>query len=203
MRESLGRAYGEKSLNENLSPLFRFLRRQVGRPWDAVYAELSAEVRGASAVQQHVLDHVKQYVYVHVERDSDGVLHEKARRTFSSFGFRRSRPLLYVCPRTGILREVGERDLPQCPLHKKVDDGSYLVRVASDWYLVLVREKPPMDQQASIQDVFSGLSILAREHRERVWQGRFPWGHSMYAVYKRVLSRAERIAYFSKPEGWS
>ena len=29
-----------KSLNENLSPLRRYLERQVGRPWDKVYPKL-------------------------------------------------------------------------------------------------------------------------------------------------------------------
>src|SRR5580698_7836686 len=57
---SLGR--GTKSLNENLAPLRRFLERRVGRPWDAVRGEICALITPRSAVQKHVLDHVKQMV---------------------------------------------------------------------------------------------------------------------------------------------
>ena len=41
-----------KQLNENLAPLKRYLGKQVGRPWNAVYRDLSARLRAASAVQQ-------------------------------------------------------------------------------------------------------------------------------------------------------
>ena len=33
------RAYGYKSLNENLAPLRRYLVRQVDRPWNKVWSE--------------------------------------------------------------------------------------------------------------------------------------------------------------------
>ena len=32
--------YGQKQLNEFLSPLYRFVAQQVGRPWDRVYSEI-------------------------------------------------------------------------------------------------------------------------------------------------------------------
>lgn len=51
-----------KSLNENLRPLVRYLRAQVGRPWDKVRSEMARHIRPTSAVQKHVLDHAKQYV---------------------------------------------------------------------------------------------------------------------------------------------
>lgn len=40
---------GEKYLNENLSPLRRFLASQVGRPWNKVYADISAYLRPAKS----------------------------------------------------------------------------------------------------------------------------------------------------------
>ena len=36
---------GEKMLNENLSPLKRFLEKQVGRPWDKVWSEVCANLK--------------------------------------------------------------------------------------------------------------------------------------------------------------
>lgn len=52
----------DKELNENLAPLRRYLERQVGRPWDKVYGEIAACLRVDSTVQQHVRDHLRDYV---------------------------------------------------------------------------------------------------------------------------------------------
>lgn len=53
---------GWKRLNENLSPLRRYMERQVGRRWDDVYSEICANLRPTSTVQQHVRDHVPDLV---------------------------------------------------------------------------------------------------------------------------------------------
>lgn len=53
---------GWKVLNETLAPLRRYLEAQVGRPWDAVYSEIAANLRPTSTVQQHVRDHVADFV---------------------------------------------------------------------------------------------------------------------------------------------
>jgi hypothetical protein len=59
---SLGRF--RKHLNENLAPLRRYLASQVGRPWDAVFSEISSKIRLDNAVQKHVRDHVQDFVAV-------------------------------------------------------------------------------------------------------------------------------------------
>src|SRR5688500_12073029 len=65
-REGIGRPWrgrsGEKFLNENLSPLRRFLRSSVGRPWDKVYGEICERINRNSAVQLHIWQHLVQYV---------------------------------------------------------------------------------------------------------------------------------------------
>lgn len=53
-----------KPLNENLAPLRRYLFKQVGRPWNKVYAEISQHLRADNAVQQHVRDHIRDFVEV-------------------------------------------------------------------------------------------------------------------------------------------
>ena len=53
-----------KSLNENLRPLERFLRSKVGQHWNRVYSEISQQLSPRNAVQQHVRDHLKDYVSV-------------------------------------------------------------------------------------------------------------------------------------------
>jgi len=57
-----------KILNENLAPLKRYLARQVGRPWDKVFAEIAAGLRVDSTVQKHVRDHVPDFVAIEPRR---------------------------------------------------------------------------------------------------------------------------------------
>jgi hypothetical protein len=54
----------DKELNENLAPLRRYLERQVGRPWRKVYSEIAQHLRIDSAIQQHVRDHLHDFVVV-------------------------------------------------------------------------------------------------------------------------------------------
>ena len=84
--------HGEKTLNENLSPLVRYLERQVGRPWDKVYSEICRHLKATSTVQQHVRDHIGDYVEV--------------RGAARPHWYRRD---LYVDPADGILKRVRVR----------------------------------------------------------------------------------------------
>lgn len=59
---------GARELNENLSPLRRYLERQVGRPWNKVYAEIAEHLRAGNTVQQHVLDHLSNFVAIKPRR---------------------------------------------------------------------------------------------------------------------------------------
>jgi hypothetical protein len=92
---------GMKSLNENLRPLERFLASCVGRPWDKVWAEVSANLNPRNAVHKHVRDHIPDFVaqktrfkngevWVHHERGGPKPLKESHER-------------LYVDPRTRLL----------------------------------------------------------------------------------------------------
>lgn len=61
-----------KSLNENLAPLKRYLMKQVGRPWDKVYSEISEHLDTGSTVKQHVRDHLTDFILINVSVDRDG-----------------------------------------------------------------------------------------------------------------------------------
>ena len=91
-----------KFLNENLAPLDRFLRSRVGRPWNEVHSEICAHIALRSAVQKHVLDHLRHMVYLRVEM-VDGqpcdVISRYRRGPIAT-----PKGELYVCPETGILR---------------------------------------------------------------------------------------------------
>jgi len=63
-----------KELNENLAPLRRYLEKQVGRPWNKVYSEIACHLRIDSAIQQHVRDHIGDFVAVKPRRIANGWL---------------------------------------------------------------------------------------------------------------------------------
>jgi hypothetical protein len=92
-----------KWLNENLNPLKRYLGRNVGRPWNKVYAEISEHLKPSSTVQQHVRDHLEDFVAVKT-RTKAGVI-----MTTPRYGGERAladdHRRFYVHPRTGLLRQ--------------------------------------------------------------------------------------------------
>jgi hypothetical protein len=102
---SFARSGKSKGLNENLNPLVRFIRGKVGRPWNQVHAEISAHLNVRSAVQKHVLDHLSDIVALHVFEEGG-----KLWSTRRAYGVRvleaRHSDVLYVCPRTGYLRQL-------------------------------------------------------------------------------------------------
>jgi hypothetical protein len=96
-----------KELNENLAPLRRFLLKHVGRPWNAVRSEMSAVLSMSSAVQKHVIDHLKDFVEENPVM-IDGRPHRPAAMGGEYFPLRSHGRWsgFYVCPRTGLLRQV-------------------------------------------------------------------------------------------------
>jgi hypothetical protein len=93
-----------KMLNENLAPLRRFLAAQVGRPWDAVHSEICAHIRPSNTVQQHVLQHVPDFIATRVWREANGELWVHHGRWGRPMRLSECRVRLYVEPETGLVR---------------------------------------------------------------------------------------------------
>ncbi|HLJ45238.1 MAG TPA: hypothetical protein VKU01_04490 [Bryobacteraceae bacterium] len=85
-----------KEFTDLLGPLRRYLRKNVGRPWNKVYSEACEVLRSGGRGVEHVLDvHLLSEVDRDVEMDSEG-------NAFSvQFGYRISG--FFVHPRTGLL----------------------------------------------------------------------------------------------------
>lgn len=107
LREPMSISRGSKCLNENLAPLRRFLMRRVGQPWDAVRSEICARIAPRSAVQQHVLVHVREMVEEHPVFFDGRPYHPggrgSGREAYQAIGYSRWRGF-YVCPVTRTLR---------------------------------------------------------------------------------------------------
>jgi hypothetical protein len=152
MRRSQRERGGYKTLNENLAPLRRFLERQVGRPWDKVYSEIAARLRADNTVQQHVRDHLKDFVATRPLR---------AVSTWRRWGDESLwyQPL-YVDPRDGILRrtdrlpDVRVRRRKEAEQHNRLvservelSDTSELRRIDGMWYAVSLAPLPEPEYQ--------------------------------------------------------
>ncbi|MGQ0531270.1 MAG: hypothetical protein ACT4OF_01090 [Caulobacteraceae bacterium] len=106
-REPKTRARKTKQLNETLNPLKRYLASNVGRPWNKVYSEISEHLKATSTVQQHVRDHLDDFVATKTRMRSGVVI------VTPRFGGERQLSedwsLYYVHPRTGLLRKNEKR----------------------------------------------------------------------------------------------
>jgi hypothetical protein len=110
-----------KSFNEHLAPFKRFLRAQVGRPWNKVYAEICASIDRRSATGLHVLQHIQDFVASRVI-EMEGVLYQTHRfRLYPVTG-------IYVHPRTGILCVLKSkpRVAPKAKAHELVRSSDTL-----------------------------------------------------------------------------
>lgn len=156
-----------KWLNENLAPLRRFLISSVGRPWDKVRSEVLTNIDQCSTVQQHIMEHVDDYVITDVMVTPRGELQPgkrgvvfRYRPPYSRTGalelVEESRSPLFVDPRTGILREThaqthrkqtartasAERASEQAQTLRVIDATHQLRRFNEVWYEVTIAPIP-------------------------------------------------------------
>ncbi len=146
LRESMGGRRKTKMLNENLAPLRRFLLKNVGRPWDKVRSEIAEHVRPTSAVQAHVLQHLRDYVEEH-PIVVDGIAYRVERGGFRPIAdVKRRYRALYVCPRTGLLKvaEMPKRKKPRHPPPRAVrlHDLACAVLVKGCWHEATMSRAP-------------------------------------------------------------
>lgn len=154
MRAPYVRHWGGKQLNENLAPLRRFIHSRVGRRWDDVYSEISENLRPSNAVQQHVRDHIEDFVSVRT-RMIDGEIWVITR--FGSMD-----PLsngwteFYVDPRDGLLcryqyretytrrmkREQERRMAEEARTIHVAVDGTEYRKIDGIWYEAIWEQVP-------------------------------------------------------------
>ncbi len=107
-RESMGKKYRSgweegKQLNENLSPLKRFLMKSVGRPWDKVYSEICERINVNSAVQAHIRQHVYDFVEKNTFMQDGRVFYNATGYKGGPTPIEESFDDLYVNPQTKLL----------------------------------------------------------------------------------------------------
>jgi hypothetical protein len=103
MRLGMRAGYGYRDLNENLAPLRRYLHAQIGRPWNKVFSEICAGIDRRSTVQQHIHQHIGDFIAIDVGVRNGRLVDLAADWKFLWRGPGMSQAL-YVDPRTGLIR---------------------------------------------------------------------------------------------------
>lgn len=201
--------YNHVRLNENLRPLERFLRGQVGRPWTKVYGEISAGIDRRNTVQQHIFAHLDDLIATQVEwRDGRWVDLKHPRHCF--LHLRGLRQPLYLDPRTGLIcankeyrswsaarRAVEALEAAQIAARRRVVDDTRLLLLIDDvWYEVGLAPLPVCSEPVFDAILRCMVQRDSAEHSERQrhfygasWPGQL--ARNVYAVSKRQLSRRE------------
>lgn len=127
--------YNAKEFTDVLGPLYRYLDKQVGRPWNKVYSELCAFLDKRKVTHAHVFTHIDGYVEKDVYKGVDGLWH--SRPYGGLIGDRYGG--LYVHPKSGLIcrQKIKEKDRPKRDVENiKVDSRNEYSRVDGVWYHV-------------------------------------------------------------------
>lgn len=136
-----------KSFTDVLSPLRRYLRANVGRPWNKVYSEIREHLDERSITGRHLFEHLRWEVTLDGVEGDDGKVYHATRWPWGDDRVRG----LYVHPRTGLLcwtpplsaRERREWAAPAEATRVPVTETSSYVRIAGIWYYAEYEVVPP------------------------------------------------------------
>jgi hypothetical protein len=94
-----------KDFSDVLGPLRRYLRKQVGRPWDKIWCEITQTLDSRSLTGQHIFDHISWEVEQHAWVGNDG-------RVYRNRQWGSVEPVsgLYIHPMTRLLRHAPKVD---------------------------------------------------------------------------------------------
>ena len=191
IRLGMRAGYGYRSLNENLAPLRRYVRAQLGRPWNKVFSEICAGIDRRNTVQQHIHQHIRDFIAIDVEI-RDGRLVDLANR----WGFlRRDSGLsqeLYVDPHSGLIRlnrhyrswrqgaaEDRKREAAETAARRRVvDERTLLLLLEGIWFRVEVGVLP---KERIVEKIIDG-----KTHRHMIAEPRYD------VVLRKTVSQSDQ-----------
>lgn len=178
----MGRWKGrQRMLNEHLGPMRRFLRSNIGRPWNKVHQELCEFVSFDNPVQAHVLSHVYDYAQRHV------IIRDRLIIAVRQWGYcAEMRPgEMYICPSTGLLRQVKKKKSRRPPSQCIVGPTVRFMKRDESWWEVRLRERP--EEPSTEWDVWLEKDVGATTPME----SQAVYGGKLFAISKRGLNAQE------------
>lgn len=198
----------QKTLNENLNPLWGWLRSCVGKNWDKCYSQLRKQFDARNVINNHILEHLWQEV------EKDTFIGDKGQVMFCStyrWADKIAQPIsasfkdYYICPKTNTLKKTKkqprrsvikqrEAEKLKAQLAKKrvLEDGTELRKEADGiWYLYTFAELPKANMvytrphgitQFKIGYELLGTGITIKTWDELNEQERARFGNKTYDV---------------------
>jgi len=153
-----------KDFSDLLSPLRRFLRKNVGRPWDKVYSEMKERLDDRKVTGRHVFEHVDMDVETHALIGVDGELYKLkyGGRLLPIYEF-------YVDPRTGLLcwsdtkppwRQRGKSKTDAQEVnHVRLSESAGYVKLNGIWYFIEFKSYEKEDDRDQANQPLRSISI--------------------------------------------
>jgi hypothetical protein len=203
---SMRTAYDHRELNENLQPLRRYLYAQVGRPWDKVYSEICATIDRRNTVQQHIHQHIDQFIATRVGLRDGRLIDFTNGRCLPLTGLRHQE--LYVDPRSGLIRltNIGSdwkrhraerrrrHEMDVAARRRVVDDHTLLLNLQDTWFRVEIAALPTAVVSGRTEarfDVVLGRFTAFRPHVDGGYRHHLYGFETHYAVSKRQSGKRE------------
>ncbi|QLE42568.1 hypothetical protein FD723_20450 [Nostoc sp. C052] len=177
-----------KYLSDHLGPLRRFLRSQVGQPWNDVYSQLCQRLDPNTMAGRHVIDHVWDYVERYVEI-IDGSFYSKSYRGYRSQLDTNHRDRFYIHPETGILcaaeriprKQKQKQEQKQEQTDIVIIDNYHQYQKLNDIWYFITFEDLPSPPTHYVMDAVKGMI-----HRSVAYTGRM-----IYAAKKQQCNKKE------------
>lgn len=218
--ESMTKRYTDrKDFSDHIHPLYKFLNKNVGRPWDKVYSEIREFVGPNSTMDMHLLQHVRGFVEMDVE-----MVGKVAYRTVAGYPLESTRRYntLYVHPVTGLLcrapfkkkvatpKQVTLVILPDRPgIQYRLKQRVVRDVPVSFWVAVTLGQRPVPTRVPTYAYRYTGVTASAITGMRDIYDGRdaffnqsldnftprdsqFYYGNpNLYAVKIRAVTRVE------------
>jgi hypothetical protein len=192
-----------KEFTDVIGPLYRYLLKQVGRRWDDVYKEISAELPKNSVQNNHIYTHIWQFVEKDV-KIIDGKPYYKGSR-FENIPITSNNQFnqLYINPNTGLLCKAKKGKDRYSYLYSELYSGSQTYipgvkvypgvqyhKLGGVWYEVKVRKFPRLATDGVDPTGFVGDKVLNRTY-DNIGELKRVYGGYFIAQSKRRLTKKE------------
>lgn len=159
MKKRYNHGYDRKSFNENLNPLYGWLRSCIGKNWDKCYSDLRKTFDARSVINAHILEHLWSDVERHAFVKEDGKVYVVSEYRYGAED--RIVPInkcfkdYYVCPKDGTLKKThkeprrsvlkqkeAEKQAAADAVMRVIDEHNVLHLIGDVWYHFELREVP-------------------------------------------------------------
>jgi len=184
----------DRARHSAYAPLRQYLIKQVGRPWNEVFSDISHNTRSKSLTAQEVREAMVGMVETTVQL-IDGQPHDERGRPITSNFW----SPVWVHPETGILLRAPQqprRRYSRKPSFEQIDidANSKLVKLNDLWFVVNFAPLPAvLNPDEPERDIVLNLPACQGYMGYRNTGGNFrrEWGGNVYAVSKRAASKKE------------